>query len=221
MADERVILCFGDSNTHGTMAMSDHDSMDRYPRGQRWPDVMAAALGPGWVVLAEGHPGRTTVHDDPLEGGHRSGTQALPVLLDTHRPIDLVVILLGTNDLKARFSMTPGDVSRGIEQLLLIIAASSAGPGGAAPRALVVSPAPISEVGFLAEMFHGGAAKSRALAASLADVADRYGAAFWDAGEVGAVDAGEGIHLTLHAQQAIGTALAEKLRGVFSVAGME
>ncbi len=220
MTDERVILCFGDSNTHGTMPMSDPYALDRHPDGQRWPDVLAAALGTGWVVLAEGHPGRTTVHDDALEGGHRSGAKALPVLLDTHRPIDLVVLMLGTNDLKARFSMTPWDVARGVEQLLSIIAASTAGPGGAAPRALVVSPVPISEVGFLAEMFQGGAVKSRALAAPLADVADRCSAGFWDAGDMGAVDADEGIHLTQQAQAAIGTALAENLRGLFSVEGM-
>ena len=93
----KTIVCFGDSNTHGTCPMRDLDDVGRFDAQTRWPGVMAAALGAGWQVIEEGHPGRTTVHDDPLEGRHKNGMPALLVALETHRPIDLVIIMLGTN----------------------------------------------------------------------------------------------------------------------------
>ena len=104
-----VILCYGDSNTHGTPPMANLGVQDRHSPGQRWPDVMAAALGPDHRVIDEGLPGRTTVHDDPVEGGMRNGLTVLPAVLHSHRPVDLLVLMLGTNDLKHRFSVTGFD----------------------------------------------------------------------------------------------------------------
>lgn len=210
----RTILAFGDSNTHGTMPMAGFADRARYARPKRWPDVLAAELGAGFEVIAEGHPGRSTVHDDPIEGGHKAGIGVLKVLLETHRPLDLVIVMLGTNDLKVRFSLTPEDVALGVGRLLQEIAASDCGPGGAAPRALAVAPVPIVETGFLARMYAGGAAKSQALAGEIAAVAGRCGAGFWDAGTVGEVDPDEGIHLTEAAHGAIGRALAGEVRGL-------
>ena len=71
------VLCYGDSNTHGTMPAAVLGERRRHPRGQRWPDVLAAALGPQHEVIAEGLPGRTTVHEDAVEGGARSGVAVL------------------------------------------------------------------------------------------------------------------------------------------------
>ncbi len=101
----KTILCFGDSNTHGTRALQYPGDARRHPRDARWPNVLASQLGAGYEVIAEGHPGRTTVWADPIEGEHKSGVAMLPALLETHRPIDLVIIMLGTNDLKVRFSV--------------------------------------------------------------------------------------------------------------------
>ena len=101
-----VILCYGDSNTHGTMPMRGAGVSERHPKMQRWPEVMARRLGPAHDVISEGLPGRTTVHDDPVEGGERSGIKVLPAILHSHKPIDLMVLMLGTNDLKPRFSVT-------------------------------------------------------------------------------------------------------------------
>ena len=58
------ILCYGDSNTHGTLPMAAPGLLERHPRGARWPEVMARLLGPEAEVIAEGLPGRTTVHED-------------------------------------------------------------------------------------------------------------------------------------------------------------
>lgn len=193
---QRTILCFGDSNTHGTIPMAHVDDLGRRGPDKRWPGLMAAALGEGWSVIEEGHPGRTTTLDDPVDGSYKNGLTMLPSLLETHRPIDLVIVMLGTNDLKARFGVTPGDIARCAGRLLTVIATSTAGPGGAAPAMLLVCPTPILEAGILAEMFAGGAEKSKAIAHRFEDIAHGMGVPFLDAGAVAEVDPLDGVHLT-------------------------
>ena len=212
----RTVLCFGDSNTHGTVPMRDMTDRRRFAKAQRWPSIMAAALGDGYEVIAEGHGGRTAVFDDPVEGAHKNGLRALPMLLESHRPIDLVIVMLGTNDLKARFSVPASDIAIGLERLVVAIGQSDAGPDGTAPLVLLAAPVPIEEIGFLGDMFAGGAAKSHALGVLLQAVADRQGAGFIDLGAVAQVDPVDGIHLSATAHAAIGGAMTEVVQGVFA-----
>jgi len=209
---ERNVMCFGDSNTHGTCALRFPLDIRRFDRSIRWPGQMAAALGRNWFVIEEGLPSRTTVHDDPVEGHHKNGVRVLPALLDTHRPLDLVVIMLGTNDLKMRYNVPALDIAISAEQLLRIVAGSIAGPDLQPPKTLLVSPVPIIETGFLAEMFAGGAAKSNALAGYFETIAERHGAGFLDAGAVTEVDPVDGIHLTEQGHAALGQAIADTAR---------
>lgn len=140
----KTILCFGDSNTWGALPGTDGA---RAPLADRWPSVIANRLnreapglgvdavrqdtrGPddGWYhVIAEGLNGRTTVFDDPMSPG-RSGRAALPMLLDTHAPLDLVIIMLGTNDTNSFFQVSAEQIGLGMELLTRIVAASEAGP---------------------------------------------------------------------------------------------
>ncbi|SDL14451.1 SGNH/GDSL hydrolase family protein [Aliiruegeria lutimaris] len=205
---DRTVLCFGDSNTHGTVPMSGPDDLARYARDIRWPGVMAGVLGHEWHVIEEGHPGRTTVHDDPVDGAHKNGIAMLPALLESHRPIDLVLIMLGTNDLKARFSVPPSDIGISLERLARVVQASNAGPSGAPPDLILVAPTPIEETGWLAGMFAGGAAKSRSLDTAIANSAARVGAKYVNAGAYASVDPLDGIHLTSDGHRALGIALA-------------
>ena len=124
----RVILCFGDSNTHGTQPMATLDGNGRFGHDARWPSVMGRALGPAYEVIAEGHPGRTTVHDDPTEGPHRNGVRVLPALLESHKPLDLVILKLGTNDLKYGFHVGPFDIAQAIDRLVRLVQGFGAGP---------------------------------------------------------------------------------------------
>ncbi len=210
----RTVLCFGDSNTHGTPAMRALTDQGRFDREVRWPNVMARMLGCRWEVIAEGQPGRNAVCDDPVEGMHRNGLRVLPALIETHRPLDLVILMLGTNDLKVRFSMPASDIALGLERLVTVIKASNAGPDLAPPRVLLAAPVPIEEVGFLGDMFEGGAAKSRALPPLLAEVARRQGTDFIDLGRVAEVDPVDGIHLTAEGQAAVGAAMAEAVESL-------
>ena len=204
----RSILCFGDSNTHGTRPMATLDGSGRFGHEARWPSVMGRALGPGYEVIAEGHPGRTTVHDDPTEGPHRNGVRVLPALLESHKPLDLVILKRGTNDLKYGFHVGPFDIAQALDRLVRLVQGFGAGPAGGVPQVLVVCPPPILETGCLAEMFAGGAAKSQRLAPALAAMAARRGVWFFDAGAHIAVSSLDGIHYQAADQVKLGRALA-------------
>lgn len=211
----RTLLLFGDSNTHGTLPLPELGQLGRYGRDERWSGQLARLL-PDWEVIAEGQPGRTTLHDDPVEGAHRNGLTVLPALLESHRPVDVVLVMLGTNDLKERFSVNSGDIALSLERLVREILASGAGPDEGAPGVLLVCPPPIEEVGCLAGMFAGGAAKSRALAVEVQAAAARQGVPFLDAGEVVRVSPIDGIHYGPEANPALAEAFAKAIKGHFS-----
>lgn len=208
----RTILCFGDSNTHGTRPMPSLDGAGRFDHDARWPSVMGKVLGADYEVINEGHPGRTTVLDDPMTGEYRSGVRILPALLETHKPLDLVILKLGTNDLKNCFHVSATDIAFFLDRLVRMIRAAGCGPDGAEPQVLVVAPPPMLEAGCLAEMFAGGAAKSHGLAAAIQAMATRLGTGFFDAGRVIAVSPVDGIHYEAEAQMKLGLAMAEAVR---------
>ena len=207
--DQRVLVCFGDSNTHGSPPRAGDP---RYGPGVRWPGVLAAALGPAWRVYEEGLPGRTTVHPDPVEGGHLSGLAALPVVLGTHSPIDVLVIMLGTNDLKARFAVGPLEIATSVETLVHAGRAFCTATGRPVPRILLVAPAAITEVGEIGEQFVGGTGKSRRLGATLHAAAERLGVDFLDAGAHIRTSTLDGVHLDPDAHRVLGEAVAASVR---------
>ncbi len=209
----KTIVCFGDSNTFGSPPMPDPHDRDRFEPGERWPGVMGQALGAGWTVIEEGLPGRTSVHDDPIEGADKNGLRALPIVLGSHRPIDVLVLMLGCNDLKTRFSVTPADIAASVGVLAETVLASRAGPGGKAPKLLIITPPSITEAGRLADRFRGGAEKSRELAPHYAAVAAGLRVDILDAGRIVVSDPLDGIHMATDQHAILGRAIAEKLRG--------
>jgi lysophospholipase L1-like esterase len=203
----RTVLCFGDSNTHGSPPVPHLGASGRYDRNTRWPGLLATHLGPDWHVIEEGHPGRTTVHDDPIEGAHRNGITVLPSMLESHKPLDVVILMLGTNDLKGRFSVNPTDIALSLERLIGVIRSFACGPNGTAPGILLVAPPPIVEIGCLAEMFEGGQAKSHGISAAIAAAAARANVSFLDAGAHIAVSPIDGIHYDEGAHRTLATVL--------------
>lgn len=203
----RRILCFGDSNTWGYEPATGR----RYHRTLRWPGVLASTLGPGFEVLEEGLCGRTTVFEDPL-ASDRAGIRALPMLLQTHSPLDLVVILLGSNDFQARFAATAGDIAQGMGRLAQAVSSSGTGPGGGAPRVLLVAPPRLTRLTGYAETFEGGTPKSHRFAAELETVARQLGVGFLDAGRHATCSDRDGLHLEPDAHAALGRAVASTAR---------
>jgi lysophospholipase L1-like esterase len=210
MADPKVLVCFGDSNTHGSVPMRHLQDIRRLSRGQRWPGVVQDGLGPGWRVHEEGLPGRTTVHRDPLEGDHLCGLAAVPMIIGTHTPIDVVVLALGVNDFKTRFAVTADDIAASIEKLIHEIRAAAT-KSATNPQIVVVAPPPILETGCLGCYFVGGRAKSEALPGLLGDVSERTGTTLIQAGvHVRSSDV-DGIHWDADQHDNLGRAMLEAL----------
>lgn len=111
----KQILCFGDSNTYGLIPGTTNQ---RYGWGTRWTSILDDKVRTkGYRVIEEGLCGRTTVFDNPFRT-ERRGTEMLPAILESHRPVDTIVLMLGTNDCKSVYSATPEVIGQGIEQLL-------------------------------------------------------------------------------------------------------
>ena len=201
------ILCYGDSNTHGTMPMAHAEDRRRHAPDLRWPGVAGAALGPAYHLIEEGLPGRTTVFDDPVDGVHLNGRRYLQACLESHRPLDIVVLMLGVNDLKRRFSLSAYDIASGVGQLVFLTKTVTAASGMPA-KVIAVSPPTILCAGWLAPMFAGCEETSRQLASAIKTQADRQGAIFLDLAPVARVSPIDGIHFDEAGQRAIGAAIA-------------
>lgn len=215
MAPVRTVLCFGDSNTYGAVPTLARVGRHRFAPDRRWPGIVRKQLGPRWEVVEAGHPSRTTLRDDPIEGSHKNGLRALPIILESHMPIDLVVLMLGTNDLKHRFAASPSDIAESVDVLVKAVQSSEAGPGGAAPAIAIIAPPPIAEVDWLGQMFDGGAAKSLELGPRLAEVAARARATFLDAATLVESSTVDGIHLDAGSHRVLGMAVARLIEGLF------
>jgi lysophospholipase L1-like esterase len=205
----KTILCYGDSNTWGWNPATG----ERYARDERWPGVLRQELGEGYLVIEEGLPGRTTVWDDPIEG-YKNGKKYLIPCLESHKPIDLVIILLGTNDLKVRFSLSAYDVTNGAGMLVDIVQRSDAGPNGGAPRVLLMAPPPLGRLTEYAEMFEGAKLKSRKFSEHFRRVADEYGCVFLDTSDIIVSSDVDGVHLEGDEHRKLGKAAAAVVRNI-------
>lgn len=207
-----TVLCFGDSNTWG---YDPERGGARFPVEVRWPGRLARALSEEATVVEEGLNSRTTVHDDPMQPG-RNGLAYLVPCLDTHAPVEVVVLMLGTNDLKARFAAGSHDIALGNARLLDAIATSAAGPDGGAPRMLLVAPPPLGRLSEFAEMFAGGEATSRRIAPRVEALARERGCAFLNAGDYVSTSDLDGIHLDAVGHAALAEAVGEGVRTLLS-----
>lgn len=207
----RTVLCFGDSNTHGTPPMAAKGAYDRYGPNVRWPGVMASALGEAWTVVADGLPGRTTAFADPVMGAHMDGRLGLRMALAAHAPLDALVIMLGTNDVKERFGATAEAITGGLATLLDIALHPDAQERSGGFEVIVVCPAPVREIGVLAAEFHGGRAKSLGLPPLYEAAAKVRGCRFVDAGALIEVSDVDGVHLDPEAHAQLGRAVAQLL----------
>jgi lysophospholipase L1-like esterase len=209
----KTILCYGDSNTWGREPLRD----TRFPLDVRWPGVLRRRLGPDYWVIEEGLNGRTTVWDDPVSEG-RSGKVYLVPCLTSHKPLDLVVLMLGSNDLKPKFSLTAYEIARGAATLLEIIQKSGAGPDGKPPQVLLISPPHVIQMDAESEwrdQFVGAAEKSRQLARYYAEVARKFGAHFLDAAEAMTSSQRDGIHFEAEGHAKLGAAVAQEVATIF------
>lgn len=206
----KTVLCFGDSLTWGYQA-PDGNRLDYQ---DRWPSVLQSTLGNEALIIAEGLNGRTTAFDDYTAAEDRNGSRIMPTLLGTHAPLDLVIILLGSNDMKPQVAGDAFSSHCGVRRLIQIIRNHPYREGYAVPDILIVAPPYISETAdpYFATLFAGGAAESRKLGLLLSDLADEMECNFFDASSVAKTTPLDGVHLDAENTRAIGKALEPVVR---------
>ena len=210
------ILCFGDSNTYGLSPEWVHGQFGRHDLSVRWPGKLQTLLGPEYRVIEEGLSGRTTVFDNPTSP-NRSGLAYLRPCLETHAPLDLVIIMLGTNDCRNLVGANPPEIAMGLGRLIQVAKDPSVYMGMPVPKVLVAVPVPIGEAAL--RLPDGittmeSIEKSRALAACYRRTADMYGCDYIDLGQVASTTDYEGIHLDAAAHAAVAEAMAAKIREI-------
>lgn len=202
----KTILCYGDSNTWGY----DPKTKERYARDVRWTGVLRNTLGDGHLVIEEGLNGRTTVWNDPIEG-YKNGKEYLIPCITSHKPLDLVVIMLGTNDLKNRFSLPASDIAAGAGVLVKMVQQSDSGRNGRAPRVLLLAPPPVATLTDFADMFGGCEEKSRQFGHYYRQVAEELGCEFFDTSEVIVSSDVDGIHFDPEEHAKLGKSVASRV----------
>ncbi len=214
MAAVKTVLCYGDSNTWGY-----DPAGGRFDPDVRWPGAMRRELGDDYLVVEEGLNARTTVWDDPVEGTqygpggeHKNGARYLLPCLESHYPLDLVVLMLGVNDLKARFSLPAEDIARSAGELVGMILGSSFGPSGGSPQVLLLAPPPVGKLTRLAAMFEGAEAKSREFGELYRRFAEEHKCAFLNAGDVVVASDLDGIHFERGEHAKLARAVADSVR---------
>lgn len=209
------ILAFGDSLTWGFQA----GTFARHAFEDRWPNVLAAGLNGKARVIEEGQNGRMTVHDDPYVFENRSGAVALPIALSTHQPLDLVIIMLGTNDLKWEGRQRALEARLGMARLVEIVRSYAYKPGCAVPHILLMSPPHLgkTEDEDFAGYFEHAIAESKLLGPQYAKLAGETDCHFFDAASVAKADPTDGVHLDAANTRAIGTGLVPVVKGILSL----
>jgi lysophospholipase L1-like esterase len=205
----RTIVCFGDSNTWGASPVD----LTRHPRDVRWTGVLRSQLGSGHEVIEEGLSARTTVFSSPI-GDSRVGRDYLQPCLWSHMPVDLVTIMLGTNDLKTAYRVGAPEIASAAAYLVDLACRSLAGPDGTSPGVLLIAPPPLGPPTEKSELWGFGSsrAESQRLGALYRVAAELRGVPFLDAGTVIKTSHVDGVHLDADAHAALGRAVAKAVR---------
>ena len=213
MQDRTVtVLCYGDSNTYG---YNPANGM-RYPEDVRWTGRLQKLLGENFRVIEEGCNGRTTVFDDPLEGW-KNGLGYLKPCLNTHKPVDFVILMLGSNDLKEVFCATPEEIADGAGTLVRVIQEFTEAKQGFVPKIILVSPPEIGEgirnSAFYGSFLENAVGRSREFPKWYRKTAEKYGCIFFDAAKYIKPSAKDSLHLSAEAHRELAEQLYKVLTG--------
>ena len=211
------VVCLGDSNTHGYCAdpMDCADHGDRFNEDERWTCLLQEKLGKDYLVIEEGLSGRTTVFEDALHESMPAIDVVYPILM-SHEPVDLLIIMLGTNDTKERFGVNAAAIGVGLQRLIMKCKSIPCW-GKHEPKILIVAPPHIGDGLYNDEAASGpmGAGcpeRSRGLAKYFKQAADLFGCEFMDAEGLAEFNQIDCMHLTAKGHKQLAGALSKKIR---------
>lgn len=210
--DRKRIVCFGDSNTWGYNA----DTGGRFGEEVRWTSRLQKLLGEEWEVISEGLSGRTAVCEDPLFEGLNGMTYLHPCLM-SHSPVELCIIMLGTNDTKERLSLTGMNIAQGITRLAVKARSVRAGADGSGVNVMVVCPPSIgkkyADSEIAQSMGKGCDRKSKELSRHLETLLGMEGIPFFDSGNRIGMNNSDCMHLDSKGHHEMALAIAGLVNG--------
>lgn len=213
MAEQKepfCVLCFGDSLTWGFNPAD----RSRYGHAIRWTRRMQNELGADFYVVEDGLNGRTTVYEDPVMGD-KNGLAHLKTALKAHMPIHVLILMLGTNNLKTRFGLSAEEIAMSLTLHLDLAVKSDCGPNGDPPKILLMSPPPLGPMAgmpFEAQFSDRSVFESHRLAQQYKLKAEEFGVAFFDTGTLVSASAVDAVHLDAQPQAMLAEAVAEEIR---------
>lgn len=209
----KKILCYGDSNTYGF----DPVSGLRYPKSVRWTGRLQQELGDQYEVIEEGCNGRTTVFDDPYEPW-KNGKRYLPACLNSHKPVDIVVLMLGSNDLKMEFHASAQDIARGAEELVCMIKEFMTEKQGFYPDVILMAPPvlgnKIIHSAFGSSFDERAVECSKQFAVLYREAADRQNCHFFNTSDYICSSEEDGLHLSPEAHGILAGELGRYIRSL-------
>ena len=205
------IFCYGDSITWGF----DPITWSRYNYGDRWTSVLQENLGPGYYITVNALQGRTTTWEHPFLP-FRNGREPLMMLLESNAPIDLVIIMLGTNDIISMLNKSAEESASGMLSLVRIIYQSLSGPNGGIPKIMILSPPVIGNLsGFMSLYYSKRKDESKKLAQYHKTFSEQFGCNFIDSNEFIRTCEPDGLHISRESQRILGIKVAEEVRKIF------
>lgn len=205
-----TVLCFGDSNTFGQRS----EGGGRWPADVRWTGRLQKLLSKEYSVIEEGLGGRTIDLDDPERGDCNGRTYFQPCLR-SHSPLDMVVIMLGTNDLKTKFGRAAEEVATALGGYIDNVEHTAWTRSGGVPAILLVSPIHLDATkpafAKLSSNYDTDSVrKSRELSAAIRRIANKRKALFVDAANV-ARPGNDGTHLSLDSHEPLSKLIAQEI----------
>lgn len=209
------VLCYGDSNTFGFNPRQTSPQEMRFEKKERWTGILGELLGKDYDIIEEGLGGRTTVFDDPPTQG-RNGLSMLIPLLQSHEPLDLIILMLGTNDAKRVYNASVMEIGRGMEEIVKTCRNPYVYDLGDRPQVLIVSPihlGPEIADSWLGDVFDGDSpARIRGLASEYKKIADKYGCAFLDASAICKASPADSVHMDTEDHEKLARVLADMIK---------
>lgn len=147
-------------------------------------------------------------------GAHMDGQLGLRIALESQGPIDLLVIMLGTNDAQTHHARSAEQIVGGLASLLAIARSEPYQTRHGGFDILLIAPPPMLEQGTYRDTLMGAAEKSGAFATMIAALAAHWGIAFLDAGGVIGTSPIDGVHFSADDHAILGAAVAEKVRSL-------
>lgn len=216
----KTVVCYGDSNTWGLISGSRNTELmlaKRLNRNQRWTGILQELLGSEYIIVEAGLTGRNICFDETrFTRPSRNGIKTLPLILEMNYPIDLVILMLGTNDTQAEFVPSTEKITLAMQEMIRFIKKSHFGPDFKSPQVLLISPAPIKKidsVDFNLFFNDNSILISKELSSSYKELAQQENCSFLDAAQFVQIDQ-DGIHIDMSSQKNLALAISLKVKEI-------